>query len=54
MTIDDPGEDVSEIAERLDAIELAGLCRPPNYAERLFQSWRHEALCPPFRPRTGR
>jgi hypothetical protein len=34
VAIDDPGEDIGEIAEGLDAVEFAGLCRPPNYAER--------------------
>lgn len=33
VSVDDLGEDVGEIAERLDAVELAGLCRTPNYAE---------------------
>ncbi|MBA8905022.1 hypothetical protein HNQ95_000786 [Aminobacter ciceronei] len=33
VAVDDPGEDISEIAERFDTIELAGLCRPSNYAE---------------------
>ena len=27
-------EDVAQIREGLDVIELAGLCRVPNYAER--------------------
>ena len=27
-------EDVAEIREGLDVIELTGLCRVPNYAER--------------------
>jgi len=31
--IDQLGEDVGQIGLRLDAAELAGLCRPPNYAE---------------------
>jgi hypothetical protein len=28
------GEDVGEPGARIDVIELAGLCRAPNYAER--------------------
>jgi transposase len=31
--IDQLGEDVGQIGLRLDAAELASLCRPPNYAE---------------------
>ena len=27
-------EDIAEIREGLDAIQFAGLCRVPNYAER--------------------
>ena len=34
VTVDDPDQHVGEVAERLDVVELAGLCRPPNYAER--------------------
>jgi len=33
MAVDDVGEDVGEIGELLDVVELAGLCRPSNYAE---------------------
>jgi len=33
VTIDDLVEDVGEIGERIDLVDLAGLCRPPNYAE---------------------
>jgi hypothetical protein len=33
MAVDDPGENIREIAERIDVVEFAGLCRPPNYAE---------------------
>jgi hypothetical protein len=28
-----PGQHVSEPGLRIDAVHLAGLCRPPNYAE---------------------
>lgn len=34
VAVDDPREYIGEIAERLNAIDLAGLCRPSNYAER--------------------
>lgn len=34
VAVDDPREHVGEVAERLDVVQLAGLCRPPNYAER--------------------
>ncbi|PWC46811.1 hypothetical protein TSA6c_08545 [Azospirillum sp. TSA6c] len=27
-------QDVAQVGERLDTVELAGLCRTPNYAER--------------------
>jgi hypothetical protein len=29
----EPGEDIGEPGLRIDVIELASLCRPPNYAE---------------------
>jgi len=32
--IGDAGEDVGEVGLRVDGVELAGLCRPSNYAER--------------------
>jgi hypothetical protein len=34
VAVDDPGEHVGEIAERFGVVELAGLCRTANYAER--------------------
>ena len=34
MTVDDPGEGVGEIGQRIDVVEFARLCRSPNYAER--------------------
>jgi hypothetical protein len=49
-----PVEQIGEIGFGLEIIELCGLCRLPNYAERLFRSWRYEALFQPFRPRSGR
>src|ERR1700682_2771134 len=33
MAVDDPGEDVDQVGERIDVVQLTGLCRPPNYAE---------------------
>jgi len=33
MTVGDPGEDIRQTAERIDVVDFAGLCRPPNYAE---------------------
>jgi hypothetical protein len=53
VVIDDPGEHVGQVAEWLDVVQLARLCRTPNYAERLFRSWRYEALCQPFPLTTG-
>lgn len=35
MSVDDFHEDVGHVGLRIDAIEFAGLCRPPNYAERV-------------------
>ena len=54
MPVDDPGEDVREIGERLDIIELGGLCRPANYAERFRWFGQSRARSGPFRPGTGR
>ncbi len=34
MAVDESGEDVGEIGLWIDSVELAGLCRAPNYAER--------------------
>jgi hypothetical protein len=31
----EPGEDIGEPRLRIDVIELASLCRPSNYAERV-------------------
>ena len=33
-SVDQARQQVSEVELRIDAIQLAGLCRPPNYAER--------------------
>lgn len=30
----DASKDISEPGERVDVVELGGLCRPPNYTER--------------------
>jgi hypothetical protein len=32
-SLDEAGQQVGEVTLRIDAIELAGLCRTPNYAE---------------------
>jgi hypothetical protein len=40
-------EDVGEPGARIDVIELAGLCRPPNYAERF---WKQAVVCARLRP----
>jgi len=32
--VGDAGEQVGEIVLRVDTVELGGLCRAPNYAER--------------------
>jgi hypothetical protein len=52
--IGDAGEDVGQPGLRIDVVEFRRLCRPPNYAERIFRSWRYEALRRPSRPRIGR
>ncbi len=33
--VGDAGENVGEPRLRVDVVELGGLCRPPNYAERI-------------------
>ena len=38
LMIGDPGQHVSEPGLRIDAVELGRLCRPPNYAERLWKA----------------
>ena len=42
-----PGQHVSEPGLRIDVVHLAGLCRPPNYAERF---WKQAAVCARLRP----
>jgi hypothetical protein len=32
--VGDAGEHVGKVVLRIEAVELGGLCRPPNYAER--------------------
>jgi hypothetical protein len=32
--VDELGQHVGQIGLRIDGVQLAGLCRPPNYAER--------------------
>lgn len=45
----DADEDIGPVGVGIVAVELGGLCRPPNYAERLLRPWRYEALCPDIR-----
>jgi hypothetical protein len=47
MTRDDPGEHVAQVGLRIDAVHFAGLCRPPNYAERF---WKQPVVCAQLRP----
>jgi hypothetical protein len=35
--IGDPGQHIGEPGLGIDAVELGGLCRPPNYAERFSE-----------------
>ena len=42
MAVDDLGKRVGEIDVRIDAVELAGLCRAPNYAEWF---WEESVVC---------
>jgi hypothetical protein len=44
----EPGERVGEPSLRIDAIELARLCRLPNYAERF---WEEPVVCAYLRAR---
>jgi hypothetical protein len=44
--IDELGEDVSQISLRVEAVDLCGLCRPPNYAN----GGRHRVVCAKLRP----
>jgi len=43
----DPPQHIGEPSLRVDVVELGGLCRPPNYAERL---WEQPMVCPHLRP----
>jgi len=43
----DASKDISEPGERVDVVELGGLCRPPNYAEWLLEQ---PAVCTHLRP----
>ena len=38
---------VGEPGLRVDVVELGGLCRPPNYAERF---WKQPVVCAQLRP----
>jgi hypothetical protein len=33
MPVDHAREHIAQVGEGFDAVEFAGLCRPPNYAE---------------------
>jgi len=46
MTVDDPDEEAGQF-KRVDVVQLAGLCRPPNYAERF---WMRPIVCPNLWP----
>ena len=35
VTIHHSHEHVAQVSVRFDTVQLAGLCRPPNYAERV-------------------
>jgi hypothetical protein len=37
--IGDAAQHVGEPGLRIDIVELGGLCRPPNYAERFWSNW---------------
>jgi hypothetical protein len=43
----EPGEHVGEPGARINIVELGGLCRPPNYAERF---WKRLVVCAHLRP----
>jgi len=45
--IGDPGQYVGEPGLWIEVVELGGLCRPPNYAERF---WKQAAVCARLRP----
>jgi hypothetical protein len=40
-------EAIGEPSVRIDVVELGGLCRPPNYAERF---WKQPFVCAHLRP----
>jgi hypothetical protein len=39
--------DVGQVGERINIVQLTGLCRPPNYAERF---WMRPIVCANLRP----
>ena len=47
MPVDHAREHVAQVGVGFDAVEFAGLCRPPNYAERF---WKQAAVCARLRP----
>jgi hypothetical protein len=36
--IGDAGDDVAQVTLGIEPVQLRGLCRPPNYAERLWKA----------------
>jgi hypothetical protein len=47
ISVDHAREHIAQVGVGLDVIQLAGLCRPPNYAERF---WMRPIVCPNLRP----
>jgi hypothetical protein len=47
MSVDHAREHIAQVGIGFDAVEFAGLCRPPNYAERF---WKQAAVCARLRP----
>jgi hypothetical protein len=43
----DACQDIGEPSLRVDVVELTGLCRPPNYAERFWEQPIVGRICPP-------
>ena len=45
--IGDARDDVAQVGFWVEPVELGGLCRPPNYAERF---WKQLVVCAQLRP----